>query len=183
MRTKLTIAFGALGMMLSVAVAQAYPPSHPIAVKGSDAGSFVNSSFSFGGGVDAINTNYGADTLGGPFISQVVSEVHFSGDTCIASDGSIGFLNDLYEALVVTTYFAGGQLYTFSDDGTQCDSETTGVDSGSSTFTVIGGNGKFAGASGSGSASFTAVDLAAPYSPSVGFFGANQDTYSGTVTP
>jgi hypothetical protein len=180
MRTKLALVV-AFGSILSVAPAYSY--SGKIAFKGSEAGSYVNTGFSFDGGEDGIDTVYGVDTLGGPHLAQSVSEYYDSGDSCTASDGTIGELFDLSEALAIITYFNGGQIYLYSDDGTQCISLTTGVQKGSLDFYIIGGSGKFTGASGSGSTYFTGVELAAPSYPGSGFFGQVQDVFSGTVTP
>ncbi len=180
MKTKsaLVVAFGS---MLSVAPAYAY--AGKIAFKGAEAGSFVNSSFSFYGGDDGLNTLYGVDNLGGPHLDQNVSEYYDSGYSCTASDGTIGEKFDLSEDLAVVTYFNGGQIFNYADSGSECISLTTGVFNGSADFYVIGGSGKFTGASGSGSTYFSGVELAAPDYPGSGFFGQVQSVYSGSVTP
>jgi hypothetical protein len=143
MRTKLALVV-AFGSVLSVAPAYAY--SGKIAFKGSEAGTFVNTNFSFYGGEDGLDTVYGVDTLGGPHINQGVSEYYDSGDSCTASDGTIGELFYLSEALGVLTYLNGGQIYTYSDNGSQCLSLTTGATKGTTELYVIGGSGKFTGA-------------------------------------
>src|ERR1700723_1520106 len=115
-----------LGLMFCAASARAYTPK-PIYFKGYSAGSYVNSTFKFEYGIDGLDTQYGFDTLGGPRISQGVSEYYDSGYTCTASDNTIGELLYLLEDLGVTTYFGGGQIYSYSDEGSQCFSLTTGA--------------------------------------------------------
>lgn len=171
-----------LGLLFWSVSARAYTPK-PIYVKGYSAGSYINSSFSFDGGVDSLATQYGFDTAGGPRISQDISEYYDSGYSCTASDESIGERLDLYEDVGVTTYFGGGQVYSYSDDASQCISLTTGVQSGSGTFYTIGGSGKFTGASGSSTVYFTGQQLALPSYPGSGFFGSVQASFSGTSTP
>ncbi len=181
MRTKVALVV-AFGLTLSVAPVHAYP-GKSIAFNGSEAGTYVSADFSFFGGEDSLDTEYGVDTLGGQRITQAVEEYYDSGDSCTASDGTIGELFYLSEALGVVTYFNGGQVFVYSVDGGQCISLSTGVLKGSFKFVILGGTGKFTGASGSGTDYFTGVQLAAPSYPGSGFFGQVQDVFSGTITP
>ena len=153
----------------------------PIYLKGYLAGSFVNTTFTFDVGPDSLGTYIGADTLGGQELGQDVSEIYDSGDTCTATDGTVGELFDIYEDVAVSTYVNGGQIYNYANTGTECDSLTTGVFNGSISFVIFGGSGKFVGASGTFESYFNGQELAAPSSSD--FFGSTQISYSGTVSP
>jgi hypothetical protein len=158
-------------------------PSTPIYFKGYDAGSATNSSFSFdgddGGG---LNTDYGFDTIGGPNLNQGITEYADSGKSCTASDGTVGEILDLVDALEVNTYFNGGQIFYFSDSASECVSLTTGVYTGTVKYSIVGGSGKFTGASGSGTADVMGL-VVAPTAPGSGFFGSFQESLCGTFTP
>jgi len=70
-----------------------------------------------------------------------------------------------------------------SDSGSQCVSDTTGVTSGQLSYTIIGGTGSFADASGSGTTTFSSQILSLPGSPGYGIFGSVQFSTSATITP
>jgi hypothetical protein len=168
--------------MFAAGGAMAYT-AKPIYVKGYAAGSFINTTFSFDGGTDTLATYIGADTLGGEGVTQDVAEFYDSGDSCTATDGTVGEVFDLYEQVGVDTYVDGGQVYNFSDTGSECISLTTGVFNGSGSYIIFGGSGKFVGASGIIEAYFSGQELAVPSSPGSGFFGSAQASYYGSVTP
>ena len=148
-RSSLITGLVAAGLMFAARGAMAYT-ARPIYFKGYGAGSSVNSSFSFDGGSDGLLTALGNDNVGGQNLAQDVAEYYDSGDTCTATDGTMGELYYLYESISVTTYVNGGQIYGFADKGTECVSFTTGVFNGSGPFYIVDGSGKFAGASGTG---------------------------------
>jgi hypothetical protein len=170
------------GLMFAAGGAMAYT-AKPIYVKGYGAGSFINTTFSFYAGGDGLTTATGNDNVGGAYFVQGVSEYYDSDDTCWAIDGTLGEKYDKYLEIDVGTYLNGGQIYSYSVDGTECISLSTGVINGVDPTVTYGGSGKFAGASGSGVTYFTGVDLYSPEPPGTGFFGSIQYTNSGSVTP
>jgi hypothetical protein len=156
-------------------------------VKGSGSFSFVSAFFTYDGVNGAIlATGSGEDNFGGQETFQCVAEEVATKTSCTAPDGSAGTRFNLVQADCVFTY-KQGQLYTKAVGaaaGGECGSNTTTSSGGSITYTVTGGSGKFAGASGSLTLPFNDQTLAAPVSPpgSFGVFGAAQFTSSGSVT-
>jgi hypothetical protein len=156
-------------------------------VSGREAGTFVTVNFTYDGASDAGLTTYsGDDNIGGPFHGQEIDEYSFTRTSCTAPDRTAGTAFVLVQANKVETYHQG-QLYSAAAGaaaGTGCASDTTGSTSAIETFSVIGGTGKFANASGSLTITITAQVLAAPGSPpgSLGLFGARQVTRTGSVT-
>jgi hypothetical protein len=181
-KSSLITTIAGAGLMFAAGGAMAYT-AKSIYFKAYGAGSSVNSSFSFDGGSDGLLTALSTDNVGGQNLTQDVAEYYDSGDTCTATDGTLGELYYLDESISVATYVNGGQIYGFADDGTECISLTTGVFNGSGPFYIVGGSGKFAGASGSGENYFNGLFLAAPSSPGSGFFASVQYNNNGTVTP
>jgi hypothetical protein len=159
-------------------------------VKGSGSATFIsNSTFSYDGtpGDASVNTGSAKDNLGGQYTFQSVAEYGAAtATTCTAPDGTAGLQYDLVASNTVVTYNSG-QAYSSavpSSSNKQCLSNTTGSFSGTTTYTVNGGTGKFATASGSVTITFTGTTLAAPGTPpgAGGFFGADQFTETGSVT-
>jgi len=153
-------------------------------VKGSEAGTFVPSNFSYNGDGDAGLTTYaGHDNLGGPFTGQDLEQYSFTGSSCTAPDGSAGSVFVLVQATGVNIYNQG-QLYfagAGAADGSGCASNTTGSTRAVLTFSVTGGTEKFTNASGSITLTIVAQVLA--FSPSnLGVFGARQASITGAVT-
>lgn len=179
-RSSLLAGVVAVVLMFAAGGARAYT-AKPIYLKAYGAGSFINTTFTFYKGPDGLTTEIGADTLGGQNFSQTVSEYYDSYDSCWATDGTLGELYYLYEALGVTTYVNGGQIYAYANDGTDCISLTTGVSNGSGPVTIFGGSGRFAYAYGTVEGYFNDLILAAP-SP-YDLFGSVQTSVSGWVTP
>jgi len=153
-------------------------------VKGSEAGTFVPSNFSYNGDGDAGLTTYaGKDNIGGPFIGQDLEQYSFTGGSCTAPDSSAGSVFVLVQATGVNIYNQG-QLYLAgagAADGSVCASNTTGSTRAILTFSVTGGTEKFANASGSITLTIVAQVLA--FSPSnFGLFGSRQASITGAVT-
>ncbi|HUN58964.1 MAG TPA: hypothetical protein VMU41_12685 [Candidatus Binataceae bacterium] len=178
-KSSLITTIAAAGLMFVAGNAMAYT-AKPIYVRGSAAGSFVNTTFAFEEGPDSLATELGYDNLGGQSLSQVITEYYDADETCTATDGTIGEVFYLHEGYAVISYAIGGQLYTFADEGSECASLTTGVFSGSGPFYIIGGSGRFADASGTAETNFSGQFLD---TPAEGFFGSVQQTNYGTVTP
>src|SRR6516165_3340432 len=104
------------------------------------------------GSCSGVGTTYsGVDNIGGPLTGQEIDEYSFTGSTCPAPDGTTGTAFVLVQANKVDTYIQG-QLYSAAvgaKAGSGCASNTTGSTRAIETFSVTGGTGKFANASGS----------------------------------
>ena len=162
---------------VSDSLAQANP------VKGSGAGTFVTANFSYDGLAPAVSTTQsGTDTVAGPFTRQTVAESKPTITACTAPDSTAGLQFDLVAADTVTT-FNTGQLYASavaSPTNHECVSNTTGSFGGAQTYTVNGGTGKYATATGTVTSTFTGQILTP--SGAKGIFGAEQFTSTGSVT-
>jgi len=147
----------------------------------------VNSSFTYDGAASAALLTGSESSNLGPATFQVVSEVSPSTVACTAPDGTAGTTFDLVQTDAAGAWGQKGQLFftaVGAQAGSQCVSSTTGSNGGSITYTITGGTGAFAGASGSTLLKFTGHTLAATGSPpgSTGIFGAGQFTFSGSLT-
>jgi len=180
--------FFAIGVLGALLVAPQVFAKPPITVKGSGRLTFINANFTYDGAADAFQfTGSGKDNVGGTFTSFVVAENAPTSTACTAPDGSAGVVYTLVQASGVLTY-GTGQVYSAalpSALNITCASSTTGSLGGSTIFGVIGGSGKFAGASGTLAVMLTQQALAAPGTPpgTNGIFGAGQFTTTGSVTP
>lgn len=154
-------------------------------VRGSGHNTSVTTNFSYDGITPALLfTGSGSDNIGGPYQLQGVNEFSATATPCTTSDGNSGLTFNLVESDGAGTY-NGGQVY-FTAVGTTAGSyclTATGEFTGSVTYDVSGGTGKFAHASGSLTITFKGQTLAAPGSPpgSRGVFGAARFTESGSV--
>jgi hypothetical protein len=138
-------------------------------VKGSEAGSFVTSNFSYDGVSPALEAFYsGSDNLGGPFNGQEIDEFALTTGTCTGPDGSAGEPFVLVEADEVDTYPQGQLIFggKGSAAGTACAGDT-GITGATLTLTVI--------------CPTIAAGQSAP-SAVLGLFGACQVTRGGSVT-
>jgi len=178
---------GVLGLALMVVLISASESlAKTTKVKGSGSASFVTAFFSYDGVEDAFQfTGSGKDNLGGQSTFQVIAENGPATATvCTAPDGTAGLQYDLVAATGVTFYNTG-QLFSSavpSSSNHECVSNTTGSFGGTITYTVNGGTGKFATATGSVTATFTGQTLAAPLAGAGGFFGSEEFTVVGSVT-
>jgi hypothetical protein len=160
-------------------------PAFAKSVKGSGHNTSVTTNFSYDGIAPALLfTGSGNDNIGGSYDLQGVNEFSATATPCTTSDGNPGLTFNLVESDGAGTY-NGGQLY-FTAVGATAGSyclTATGEFTGSVTYDVSGGSGKFAHASGSVTITFKGQTLAAPGSPpgSRGVFGAAKFTESGSV--
>lgn len=155
--------------------------------KGTGSDTFVSANFSYDLVVPAVLVNgSGKDSVGGSFTIQNVTEWAATTSSCTASDNSAGTTYDLVQSTGVTSYKKGQVFYSAAgaSGGTQCISNTTGVSSGTFSYTVTGGNGKFASSTGAFTVTLTGTTLAAPGMPPGinGLFGANQFSVSGSIS-
>ncbi len=179
----ITVAAG----IVAVIAAGSNASAKTVKQKGNGSDTFATTFFSYDGtGFAALVTGSGKDNLGGAFTMQNVTEWTATTSTCTASDNSTGTTYNLVESDGATTYQKGQVYFTArgASAGSECVSDTSGVSSGSITYTVTGGASKLAAATGSFTVTLTNATLAAPGNPpgSGGLFGASQFTLSGAIT-
>ena len=180
---KLAFAAGMLGASFASGSA-AFAATTPFT--GSGTYTNVNSSFTYDGAAPAALLTGSETSNFGPATFQVVSEVSPSTVACTAPDGTAGTIFNLVQTDAAGAW-AKGQLYftaVGAAAGSQCVSSTTGSNGGSITYTITGGTGAFAGASGATLLKFSGQTLAAPGTPpgSNGIFGAGKFSFSGSLT-
>ncbi|HUY18941.1 MAG TPA: hypothetical protein VMV15_06920 [Candidatus Binataceae bacterium] len=177
-----------IGIAIAALIISAAPAAlakRPKHVKGSSAGSFSTTNFSYDGSVPgSVSILSGKDNLNGAFNSQVYSEYIDASTTCTAPDSTSGEQFYLVNAWSITTYKNGAQLIAEATSGGQCVSTTTGFFAGTATFAIAGGTRKFNGASGTVTATFGGVTLFAGLTgPGNGLVGTIQSSLDGMVTP
>jgi hypothetical protein len=184
-RVKLALAAGIFGgLSLFGAGSEAFAATIPFT--GSGTYTNVSSSFTYDGAAPAALLTGSEKTNLGPATFQVVSEVSPSAVACTAPDGTAGTTFNLVQTDAAGAW-SNGQLYVTAAGaaaGSQCVSSTTGSNGGSVTYTITGGTGAFAGASGRTLLKFAGQTLAAPGNPpgSNGLFGAGRFTFTGFLT-
>ena len=153
-------------------------------ISGSGSFTFVNSNFTY----DFVSpasyiTGPGNDNYGGQYTSVSIAEFAPSSTVCTAPDGTPGLQYDLVASNGVNTYKTG-QIYYSAGAGlsTECVSNTTGSFTSTTVYTLAGGTGKFANASGTSTATATGTNLAlGAFGGAGGVFGAGQYTFAGSV--
>ncbi|MBE3604054.1 hypothetical protein IMX07_10510 [bacterium] len=183
---RLAIAFISTALALSAtsAVSHAVVTPKPVKEKGSFIGTFVGVPFSFDGAGQAdLVTSLGRDNLGGPFMSQSISEFSDTSETCSLPDGKPGELFNLVDAISEANYSGTlSQLVSYSTSGSACLSLTTGFEVGSISSNVTGGSGKMTNAKGTLVSEFVTQILSALTAPGSGLFGTTLGKISGSVT-
>jgi hypothetical protein len=174
--------------ILALLLAGSYGYAKTIKYKSSGAGTFVTANFSYDDAAFAgLFTASGKDNLGGAFTFQCVAE-YVATTSCTAPDSTAGTAFDLVQSDCAAQYVMRGpfqfsQVYSTAvgtSGGTECVSDTTGSLAGTANYTVTGGAGKLTGVSGSFTVTFKGKTLAA--GPTLGFFGAETFTATGTIS-
>jgi hypothetical protein len=180
MQLKIGKCFFGLGILLTLglgsnAFAKTFKGS------GSDSFTFSGSDYTY----FSDYTGFGTDNLNGNFLLGETGYSTVTATTCTAPDGTPGYLYANDSIVFVKTYTDGSQLFgaSTSPENTYCSSSTTGSGNGTYTVPWIGGSGKYAGATGTISITFT-IEIFSSSGPagSNGGFGAEQWTISGSVT-
>ena len=139
--------------------------------------------FSFPGtsGVAYI-TVAGKSTLG-PYTAQAVSAWQLDNKTCTPPGGGSGVeIAGVAEVFALSFIATGEQLFLNLSPGQLGCCSATGGCTGQITFTVSGGTGRFAGATGTIVKTVKDMPLAPPDSPSSrGFFDSFTGTFDGTI--
>ncbi len=101
-----------------------------------------------------------------------------------AQPGGAGGIEAVYKGFVLVMTFNAthDQLFLALSGGSDCFNPTAGVSIGQVTFKVIGGTGRFAGATGTLVNPYKAVGLAASALGPNGFFNAVAGTFDGFIT-
>jgi len=153
--------------------------------KESCSGAFTGAAFSFDGNNTAgqytalCSTNINGSALKSG-VSQSATTVI---GTCAAPDGTAGTEYNLLERFDSVTFKDdGSQIFSFSDTGFECFSNTTGVFSKTESWIITGGTGKFKNVTGQGTETITGRIIAKPESPGFGTFGAEQTDSTGTIS-
>ena len=185
--TGLGIVLGLAVVLVLAAASNSLAAPKPIKYKASGNLTFVTAFFSYDGVSSAVYvTGSGKDNLGGSATVQAVGEFGpATVTTCTAPDGTAGLEYELDAANSVGTYTTGDQVFSSavaSPGNLECLSNTTGSFGATVTYTVDGGTGKFATASGSVTVTVTGNLLAAPLGGAGGLFGAEHFTSAGSVT-
>jgi hypothetical protein len=125
----------------------------------------------------------GKSTLG-KYTAQAVGASELDNKTCTPPGGGSGVEAVLVDEVWVLSFPATGeQLFLQLGPGVQlgCINPTTRVSSGQTTLDVIGGTGRFEGATGSLVKTFQAIALALPPPPGKGLFANFTGTLDGTI--
>ena len=168
-----------IGLLNSVALA-----AHHERFKENCSGAFVTAQFSFDGSGNAGQYTASCRTSMGRALKTGVSQsaTNVTG-ICTAPDGTAGTQYNLLERFDSVTFEKdGSQLFSFSNSGTECYSNTTNVFSKTESWTINGGTGKFKNATGNGTESINGITIDKPASPGFGTFGAEQTNSIGTIS-
>ena len=148
-------------------------------------GTVSTADFSFDGSEQA--GQYTAEcitNIDGPGLKSGLSQnVATATGSCTAPDGTVGTQYNLLQRYAVTTSTKNGaQIFSTSDSGVECISNTTNVFGKTESWTITGGTGKFKNVTGSGTEVITGAILAKPASPGFGKFGVEQTNSTGTIS-
>jgi len=215
MKTRILGILGGIALLLSAgSVYAGGPPPKPVKVSGIEGCSFITTSMTFDGvNLVAHNDCTGHDNFGNYSRQTIDAYLAIDPSTglpitdypaCTAADGTAGELYPLEFAEFVNTYnFNSDQIWGYSFTGSACVSNTTGSLSVSNEFTILGGTGRFTGASGTVTTkqspvigflyfsnfafppynlSYACPVASCPY-PATGQFGQLTSTTTGTITP
>ena len=171
----------ALGIGLAVAVGNVEAKDKPF--HASFAGTITNKDdFSFTGTPGSYTNVAGKSTLG-PYTAQLVYEASPDGNTCTLPGGSSGVEFALAGEIVVLSFTEKGKqiFLNLSPSGQLvCFDPIPSLIIGQATFDVIGGTGRFAGATGTIVKTFKTIGLAAA-APGRGIFLSFTGTFDGTI--
>ncbi len=209
MKIRILGLLGGIALLLSAgSVYAGGPPPKPVKVSGTFGGTFMNSSITFDGGVNYATSNpwmghdnfgnYNGQRIGAYLITDPSNGMPITGPACTAPDGTAGESFVLEFAEFVNTYnFKPDQIWGYSVTGTLCASNTTGSNAESNEFTILGGAGRFTGATGTVTEKESMVVgdlyyLNQPFPPynlsygsysGTGEFGQITGTITGTIAP
>ncbi len=204
MKTRILGLLGGIALLLSAGSVYA---GRPVKVSGTYGGTFMNSSITFDGGVNyaGVNNWMGHDNFGNYtgqridayVMTDISTGLPITGPACTAPDGTAGVSFPLEFAEFVNTYnFKNDQIWGYSLTGSLCASNTTGSNSESTVFTILGGTGLFTGATGTVTEKqslvvgtlyylnqpFPPYNLSYGSYPGTGTFGQITGTITGTIT-
>lgn len=185
MKTRILGILGAIALLLSAGSVYA-GDAKPVKYHASGGCTFINTGITFDGGVNyaSESTCTGSDNFG-LFQSQLISASFDTGTSCTAPDGSTGELYMHEFGTYTKTYtLFNDQWWADSFIGTFCVNYTTNVFGATNTWDVLGGTGRFTGATGTTDDKATGSFLYLAVPPlQTGYFARDTFTSTGTITP
>lgn len=136
------------------------------------------------GAIRAYSTIAG-DGTHGRYTAQGLFEAVFTAPfTLCAQPGGGGGIQSSYKGFVLVMSFNAtqDQLFLALSNGSDCFNPSAGVSVGQATFKVIGGTGRFEGATGTLVNSYKGIGVAASALGPSGFFNAVSGTFDGFIT-
>jgi hypothetical protein len=120
----------------------------------------------------------------GHFSGQGLFEAVFTGPPQLCTQpGGGGGVQSIYKGFVLAmTFSPADQIFLALTNGSDCFNPMLGVSTGQVTFKVIGGTGRFEGASGTLTNPYKGIGLAASALAPNGFFNAVSGTLDGFLT-
>ena len=208
MKTRILGILGGIAILLSAgSVYAGGPPPKPVNVSGTYGCSWLTSTIAFDGvNYASYNACTGHDNFGnynGQKIAAYLAidpstGVPITGPPCTAPDKTAGESLVLEFAEFVNTYnFKPDQIWGYSVTGSLCASNTTGSNDASTEFTILGGAGRFMGATGTVTQNepdvigflyyfnqpFPPYNLSYGSYVGTGAFGQTTGATTGTITP
>ncbi len=174
-----------LGILGGIALLLSAGSVYARSVSGNFGCSSISTNITFDGGANyAVELNCTGHDNFGNYSGQVISAYYNDGGSCTAPDGTPGGHFTLEFSTGVGTYnFNNDQIWAYSFNGSECLS-LSGAIRGSTVYTINGGAGQFAGATGTetnkGKGSFLYYPNGAGQT---GSFAQITGTVTGTVTP
>ncbi|PWU04656.1 MAG: hypothetical protein C5B51_16375 [Terriglobia bacterium] len=125
------------------------------------------------------------DSTHGRYSGQALFEAIYTSPftSCTQPGGGSG-IQSVYKGFVVVMTFHAtqDQLFLALSSGTDCFNPSVGISTGQATFQVIGGTGRFEGATGTFTNPYKGIGLAASALGPNGFFNAVAGTFDGSIT-
>lgn len=134
-------------------------------------------------GAFRLQCDLAGDSTHGHVSSRALAEEAFTVTACTQPGGASGVQFPIKGFAMVVTFNAGmDQLILTTSTGGECGSFTTGIGIGQATFRVLGGTGRFAGATGSVTIGWTDIAAALSALGGDGIFAAYSATLDGFIT-
>jgi hypothetical protein len=172
---------GLVALTLFVASPQAQGRDETtIRIESTTTSSFFSAPFNFDGPGTANYAIFSGVSNLGNFTGQGVSQSAPTGDSCTLPDGTSGIVLSLVDHVAVTRFEPGDLLYERGKPGDliACLNLETGIFHEEGTVTIVGGTGRYSGASGTYDAIQDGTILVPPGAPVGGLqFGFATGTY------